>query len=131
MFSVFHLQKVIYHFEVNSSTNIMSKLKCYKCAKCSVELKSDTSLQTCDGCHNIFYCSRNCQVGDWKNSHKKVCAEYKLAYPNKCVVGRMTTAVRKISKRSQKICQSLLNGKNLIMLQYVGDNASIKGKELA
>lgn len=34
----------------------------------------------CDRCHRVWYCSRECQIRDWKKGgHRNVCKEYELA----------------------------------------------------
>lgn len=35
--------------------------------------------QKCSGCLSIFYCSRECQVKDWKNGHKNECKPYEVS----------------------------------------------------
>jgi MYND finger len=42
-------------------------------SKCKVPLIDD-ELQSCGGCGQVYYCCRECQVGDWK-AHKKACKE--------------------------------------------------------
>ena len=34
--------------------------------------------QKCSGCSSVFYCSRNCQVADWKKGHKNECKPYEV-----------------------------------------------------
>lgn len=41
-----------------------------KCGKCAVEKEN---MQRCSKCHIMYYCSRKCQIEDWKKSHKKLC----------------------------------------------------------
>lgn len=45
------------------------------CKVCNGEAK-----QKCSGCFNVFYCSRNCQVKDWKNGHKNECKPYEVSF---------------------------------------------------
>eukprot|EP00580_Thalassiosira_gravida_P009865 CAMPEP_0201647910 /NCGR_PEP_ID=MMETSP0493-20130528/36658_1 /ASSEMBLY_ACC=CAM_ASM_000838 /TAXON_ID=420259 /ORGANISM="Thalassiosira gravida, Strain GMp14c1" /LENGTH=147 /DNA_ID=CAMNT_0048123429 /DNA_START=30 /DNA_END=473 /DNA_ORIENTATION=- len=47
-----------------SSTTNNNKYKCAVCQK--------PALKRCNQCKSIWYCSRNCQVSDWK-SHKAQC----------------------------------------------------------
>lgn len=44
------------------------------CAKCSCSPKSNNPFPECSKCHEIRYCSRECQVNDWKR-HKTACAD--------------------------------------------------------
>jgi len=32
------------------------------------------NLQACSRCRAVLYCSRECQIADWKRGHKNVCA---------------------------------------------------------
>lgn len=34
--------------------------------------------QRCAGCLSVFYCSKNCQVSDWKGGHKTECKPYEV-----------------------------------------------------
>ncbi|KAJ7660275.1 hypothetical protein DFH06DRAFT_1401716 [Mycena polygramma] len=40
--------------------------------ECGAMRKDDTLLR-CAACHNVFYCSKECQVADWKGRHRKLC----------------------------------------------------------
>lgn len=44
------------------------------CAGCGNRLKA---LHKCSGCAKAAYCSRDCQVKDWKEGHRKVCGKRK------------------------------------------------------
>ena len=44
----------------------------HKCANCYKE--SETELLRCGKCRRVFYCSKECQLKDWK-LHKKMCKE--------------------------------------------------------
>ncbi|KAI2613140.1 uncharacterized protein GGS25DRAFT_478691 [Hypoxylon fragiforme] len=35
-----------------------------------------TALQACGGCRSVWYCSKNCQKGDWQSRHKPLCKAY-------------------------------------------------------
>lgn len=41
-----------------------------KCGLCDAEKEN---MQRCSKCHNVYYCSRKCQIKDWKKAHKKLC----------------------------------------------------------
>jgi MYND finger len=43
------------------------------CKVCAGEAK-----QKCSGCLAVFYCSRNCQVADWKSGHKSECKPFEV-----------------------------------------------------
>mmetsp|Transcript_10252 Transcript_10252/g.16790 ORF Transcript_10252/g.16790 Transcript_10252/m.16790 type:complete len:220 (-) Transcript_10252:33-692(-) len=51
-----------------STTTVPSK-KCRKCSKTKMEVPS---IFRCAKCRIVYYCSKDCQVGDWKE-HKKQC----------------------------------------------------------
>ncbi|KAJ6479491.1 hypothetical protein C8R47DRAFT_1322689 [Mycena vitilis] len=40
--------------------------------ECGAMRKDDTLLR-CAACHNAFYCSKECQVTDWTDGHRKLC----------------------------------------------------------
>jgi len=42
-----------------------------KCGACEVQ-KTSQQMMKCSGCHVVAYCSRECQLADWK-AHKPVC----------------------------------------------------------
>jgi hypothetical protein len=50
-----------------------------KCARMSCpRTENETNhFKACGGCHVPFYCSKECQVSDWKCRHKIVCQEAK------------------------------------------------------
>lgn len=50
------------------------------CKVCNREAK-----QKCSGCFSVFYCSKNCQVSDWRNGHKVDCKPFEVN-ENKCGV---------------------------------------------
>lgn len=43
------------------------------CKVCKADAK-----QKCSGCSSVFYCSRNCQIADWKKGHKNECKPYEV-----------------------------------------------------
>ncbi|KAG5673865.1 hypothetical protein PVAND_003876 [Polypedilum vanderplanki] len=57
------------------------------CKVCRNEAK-----QKCSGCLNVFYCSRNCQISDWKSGHKNACKPYEVKRNEK--LGRYMIAAR-------------------------------------
>ncbi|RDB20934.1 hypothetical protein Hypma_011954 [Hypsizygus marmoreus] len=40
---------------------------------CPEDVKYDAKLMNCTGCRSVRYCSKQCQVFDWKNGHKSLC----------------------------------------------------------
>lgn len=49
--------------------------RCSHCAATHVKDKPDTPLLACGACRSIWYCSRECQVADFKASHKAQCKQ--------------------------------------------------------
>jgi tetratricopeptide (TPR) repeat protein len=47
------------------------------CAYCKKPAKAGKKLKSCSKCKGSFYCSRECQVKDWRKGHKKVCMAIK------------------------------------------------------
>lgn len=45
---------------------------CRKCNKMEHDVEFQKGLMKCSRCKSAFYCSRECQVADWKR-HKKIC----------------------------------------------------------
>lgn len=43
------------------------------CANCNKAKSVSVNLQSCGGCKKAMYCSRSCQVEDWKEWHKDEC----------------------------------------------------------
>jgi hypothetical protein len=53
----------------NPATNV-NQVVCHTCAmKASVE----NPLKLCSKCKKVYYCSRECQLDDWKKGHKEQC----------------------------------------------------------
>ena len=46
---------------------------CSTCALCHKRLNSDG--KKCVKCKSVYYCSKDCQVKDWKNKHKSECVQ--------------------------------------------------------
>lgn len=49
------------------------------CARCG---HATAQLQACGSCKLVSYCSRDCQVKDWKAGHKAVCSGSGVAMPD-------------------------------------------------
>jgi hypothetical protein len=48
-----------------------------RCSYCNSEDRPKTELKRCSQCKAVHYCSKECQVKDWKAGHKKDCVECK------------------------------------------------------
>ena len=59
---------------------------CRNCSKSGYDLKeSGKRLLSCGKCKNTYYCSRECQVQDWKD-HKKTCTPYSNKQPERNII---------------------------------------------
>lgn len=47
-----------------------SVINLHTCSTCG---STNTSQSKCGGCNTVVYCSRECQLTDWKSTHKHVC----------------------------------------------------------
>ncbi|ORY50920.1 hypothetical protein BCR33DRAFT_712878, partial [Rhizoclosmatium globosum] len=75
-----HWNNLVFHSTLGSPSrkNILGS-SCSKCGDC--RSKDQSPLKKCDRCEVEYYCSRNCQVMDWKLGHKRHCrqkGEYRL-----------------------------------------------------
>ena len=59
-----HMLKLADLYTNNDIEGLTQGFKCGKCEK--------QAFKRCSKCKSIWYCSRECQVGDWPN-HKKAC----------------------------------------------------------
>ena len=56
--------------------SLVPKRFCFCCKKASEELEAENkTLKFCNDCQIAQYCSRECQLIDFKNCHKQVCAK--------------------------------------------------------
>jgi hypothetical protein len=56
--------------------SLVPKRFCFCCKKASEELEAENkTLKFCNDCQIAQYCSRECQLIDFKNYHKQVCAK--------------------------------------------------------
>lgn len=72
------LQQLIQSGILNTSYPPNPK-SCSRCAAAHVKDKPDTPLLACGACRSIWYCSRECQVADFKSSHKNQCKQLQAA----------------------------------------------------
>ena len=48
------------------------------CESCAREREpGERKFQRCSGCQFVHYCSRECQVSDWREGHKAMCLSYR------------------------------------------------------
>lgn len=70
------------------------------CALC----KNSSNLQRCGRCFRVFYCSKDCQRGDWRN-HRDLCqqvtAQAAKAYEGKMKCRSVPVCIVKISHTTQ------------------------------
>ena len=58
--------------DLYSHSTIEGLMDGFKCAKCKKE-----AFKRCSKCKKVWYCSKECQVSHWKESHKAECVESK------------------------------------------------------
>mmetsp|Transcript_13650 Transcript_13650/g.22341 ORF Transcript_13650/g.22341 Transcript_13650/m.22341 type:complete len:150 (-) Transcript_13650:665-1114(-) len=46
------------------------------CVKCRGLPDAGGKLRSCSACQAVKYCSRTCQVADWRSYHKRFCARF-------------------------------------------------------
>jgi hypothetical protein len=62
-------KEITFGFTLFCSDNNMPKC----CIICSAEASQDMVLQYCAVCQSALYCSKACQIKDWKMQHKQIC----------------------------------------------------------
>ena len=58
--------------QITPSVNLSNR-ECHVCKKSEKDIGK--KLKNCARCKSAQYCSRECQVKDWKSGHKKLCKE--------------------------------------------------------
>ena len=68
--TIHHVEDIQYGYSAYDIKTIKKELKhIFKvCSVCKIP-----STHKCNSCGIAYYCSRNCQVKDWKKNHKAVC----------------------------------------------------------
>lgn len=89
------------------------------CSVCSGTL---LTVQKCGKCLSTFYCSRNCQLADWKN-HKHICD-----IPT-TPIAKLEMVIKKIRCQPRLLCQilDLLHNKNdtsLLVVKCIYDDVT-------
>ena len=67
-----HVRKVVR----KEQKKARSKEVCERCGIKASDLRKE--MKVCINCLDAVYCSRECQVSDWKDTHKKECAEREM-----------------------------------------------------
>jgi MYND finger len=63
-----------YYPGVDENTPVLRAPRILTCAGCSSVEKKHGSFKSCAKCRDVFYCSKVCQKGHWKQ-HKKMCCK--------------------------------------------------------
>ena len=77
------------------------------CKVCNGEAK-----QKCSGCLSVFYCSKNCQISDWRNGHKADCKPFEVN-ENKCDEKNVKTICVFQVKRNDKLGRYMVAARDL------------------
>lgn len=77
------------------------KVGYYSCTRrnCFKTETLDTRFQKCSQCSLAVYCSRECQLQDWKDKHKKVCKQGKENHDQTAKVGQLLQMFSAMSDR--------------------------------
>ena len=115
-----------------------SETRCRGCNR--VEKKGET-FSMCARCGTASYCSRECQIADWKRCHKKNCKQYAKIRKGETIDHRsvIENLIRKshmylnpfyIAKRKETECGGFLylNSPNTLEQLYLTLPVDIKGK---
>lgn len=62
-------------FTAIGTNSVQSDYNCYSCHK-----KLEKQINTCSRCRLAIYCSRDCQLEDWKEKHKFICFDTTKPY---------------------------------------------------
>ncbi|KAF7317307.1 hypothetical protein HMN09_00466200 [Mycena chlorophos] len=68
-------QLVQEHLNVLDEAKPVERLQACDGPTCE-EVLIHSLLKKCSGCRCLFYCSRKCQIADWRNGHRDVCLSY-------------------------------------------------------
>ena len=100
------------------------KIGYYSCCKVGCMRTEDftTKFSSCGNCHLAPYCSRECQISDWKARHKKICNQAAEQREQTKKVGKMMQMLSDMSMTGQG-----LPGNSLAeMLMGAASNPAVK-----
>ena len=121
---------------------VLSKERCRGCDR--VENKYETKFSMCANCGTARYCSKKCQIEDWKRSHKKNCKQYAKirkgeTIDHRSVIERLLSKSHMylnpffIAKRKERGCGGFLylNSPNTLEQLYLTLPIDINGKSFS
>ena len=89
------------------------------------------NMQRCSGCRLANYCSRECQMQDWKNGHKKLCRASKKKAVSKSELEAATVRAR-LQQRPALVRQEALLAENSGVDYFLAHpQPSVPGTQLA
>ena len=89
--------------------SLVPKRFCFCCKKAAEELEAENkTLKFCNDCQIAQYCDRKCQLIDFKNYHKEVCA--KMVKPTKLKQAEVKLGLK---VKGFDVNESMLNGDQL------------------
>jgi len=94
------------------------------CCRCNKSL-SRTEVKQCNGCHQMTYCSIECQRDDWLNGHKLACCSSPTMENIGQFQGRMRPRKEPDDERAAGKLKELETNMNMIQLKLFLDNARI------
>lgn len=72
------------------------------CRRC-YKVFEDNAKMICGGCKRVFYCSRDCQVQDWKNGHKRDCKHMAMQADQVTMAGKNKRYVKNAQVHEQNV----------------------------
>ncbi|XP_055332302.1 uncharacterized protein LOC129584208 [Paramacrobiotus metropolitanus] len=97
------------------------------CANCFQEKQG---LRTCSGCQLHRYCSKACQVSDWKKEHKLECAMLKKVGSNMALISLSAGSVEYFGARTFDLVAKIANKIKLNVTMDLGDQGTLSAAEI-
>ncbi len=70
-----------------SELNNIQNSAFYECKSCHIKLTQD-QIQKCSRCKSVIYCGKECQIKDWKETHKIICIDFTKTFTDENIIIR-------------------------------------------